>query len=114
QIDEPAARVLLSKCRRQAPSCTITEIQHFACECFARPRVRSIDNPSGFLIDVVPNYFAGNYRANLPPVLLTNHPKPKPMPERYLDQVLREEQEKQRPKVALSNPGGIEANREII
>lgn len=61
-----AARKLIAGCRKIAPDCTIAEICVFTAvkaREIPRRRKRPIENPVGFLIETVPDFFRGNYKA---------------------------------------------------
>lgn len=60
-----AARKLIAGCRKIAPECTIEEICVFTAvkaREIPRRRKRPVENPVGFLIETVPDFFRGNYK----------------------------------------------------
>ena len=57
--DDEAAAVLWRQCRRRAPDCTPAEVLHFARGKAGLFRSGRIQNPTGFLLAVVPKCFEG-------------------------------------------------------
>ncbi len=58
-VDDEAAALLWRQCRRHAPDCTVDEILHFARGQAQLFRSGRVQNPTAFLLTVVPKCFAG-------------------------------------------------------
>jgi predicted transcriptional regulator len=59
-IDDDAVRIIIERCRRNDPDCTLEEIAAFAAHSAAKiSRQRNVDNPAGLLISQAPRFFPG-------------------------------------------------------